>query len=57
MYRIADSNNINEVMWQLVVEEKKRIKDIVTVNTEAYKLMADGSRSDGVINDYKIFFE
>lgn len=57
MYRVADSTNLNEVMWQLVVEEKKRIIDIVTVNTEAYKLMPDGSRSDDVINDYKIFFK
>jgi hypothetical protein len=57
MYRVADSTNLNEVMWQLVVEEKKRITDIVTVNTEAYKLMADGSRSNDVVNDYKIFFK
>lgn len=57
MYRVADSTNLNEVMFQLIVEEKKTIVDVVTVSTEAYKLMADGSRSDGVISDYKIFFK
>ena len=56
MYRLADSTNLNEVLFQLVVEEKKRITNIQTVNIEAYKLMPDGTRSDDVISDYKIFF-
>ena len=57
MYRVADSTNLNEVMFQLIVEEKKTIVDVVTVSTEAYKLMKDGSRSSDVISDYKVFFK
>lgn len=57
MYRVADSTNLNEVMFQLIVEEKKTIVDVVTVSTEAYRLMKDGSRSSDVISDYKVFFK
>jgi hypothetical protein len=57
MYRIADSTNLNEVLFQLVVEEKKSITDIQAVDVEVNKLMNDGSRSSAVVTDYRIFFK